>query len=299
MKKIDFSEERQQGGQINLNDHAAGAQGIQQIEFHEEAKTDELAPINLLKSALAEFFGMTVFVFCGGMAVVALDGVSVAFTHGGVLGSLIILFGNVSGGQINPAVALGLMAIRKLHWMKGLVNIGGQILGSLLAGFLMRFGLPEVQTEASLGYPRKANVDFPKDLQAFVPEMFGTMGLVMLVSYCVIKKFEADVVGLLVGLWLIGMIFAFGGVTGTSINPCRTLGPAIFSNRIEDKFFREGWWVYYTAPFLGGLIGAFVARYVFTSPSEDEKEEKMAKMGNQYPGNKQAAKLSEMRMMNR
>jgi aquaporin Z len=188
----------------------------------------------LLKSSIAEFLGTFTLVFIGAAAVtVAGDqGLTVAaLAHGLILVGIILAYGRVSGAHVNPAVTLGLLVGNQIRIDKAIFYWIAQLLGGIVAAFVVRALLP-------------ADVAFPAGAAANVGETVGTLtaGNVwmaaafefVLTFFLVSAVYQAAVFGklnnleaLAIGLTLAGAIFAGGVYTGASLNPARTLGPAL------------------------------------------------------------------------
>ena len=180
-----------------------------------------------------------------------------AFGHAFTIAVMATALGPISGGQISPAVTLGLIVTRHQRADTGAVIIAFQLLGSLLGGFVLRWLWPaQVSTSLHLATP---------DVNAITPE--GAMLLELLMTFLVVfvvfataidsrgaaKTLGAIPIGLTVGVdWLFGGYF-----TGAAMSPGRWLGPAVASG------FFDNWWVYWLGPLLGGILGAVVYEYVF------------------------------------
>jgi aquaporin Z len=222
-------------------------------------------------SLIMELIGTFALCYVGGLAVNAgsiQDGLGnltvVALAHGTVLALMVFIGGDISGGQYNPAVTLPLIVFGKLHATKGVMNIVGQLVGSILAGLVLNLMRPHyVETN---GYPFMStdNIEKPT-IRAFCFEMIATMILVWAIVSGIQSGYCALAIGGMAGMVLAMSILSISQFSGASLNPFRTLGPAIF----EKKFFRKGWWIYYTSEFLGGFIGAALALFG-THPSPNK-----------------------------
>lgn len=200
------------------------------------------------RALLAEVLGTFILVFAGTGAIIV-DQLSGKITHPGialvfglVVFSLIQAFGDVSGAHFNPAVTLAFWwsgSFPRSHIIPYLLC---QCLGAILASGLLLFLFPSSTT---LGATRPA--DTP--LQSFLLELFLTWFL-MLVVLQVAKGSQER--GLLAGL-TIGSVIALealfaGPITGASMNPARSLGPALISVDLRHL------WVYLTAPVFGAIL---------------------------------------------
>lgn len=168
----------------------------------------------------------------------------------------VYLFGKVSMAHFNPAVTIGYLITG--HLRKNLLAwyFGAEIIGALLASIFVKY---VIGTEANLG----ANVP---NYVFSIPFIFGievlASGLLMAVIYTVVltkglKGFSGIAIGGIVGL----DIFFFGLISGASMNPARSLAPALLSGHLGDL------WIYWTAPFIGTSLVAFMLRKIINPKS--------------------------------
>jgi len=166
----------------------------------------------------------------------------------------VYLFGKTSMAHFNPAVTVGFLITKHLI-KKGLLLIYllAEILGALLASIFIYFTLGN---EANLGANVPNYIDFPIYVIIGI-EIFASallMFVILIVVYTKgLKKFSGIAIGGIVGL----DIFLFGLISGASMNPARSLAPAIVSGYHVDL------WLYLTAPFIGTSIVAFLLRSKF------------------------------------
>lgn len=217
--------------------------------------------ISLPRRLAAEAFGTFCLVFAGtGAAVVnettggVVTHVGVALTFGLVVMALIHAIGGVSGCHINPAVTLGLWAAGRVDRRVVLPYIVCQCVGALAASGLLRLLFPE---SATLG----ATIPSGGATQSLVLE-----GLLTLILMFVILAATADgrrsgiPLGVLVGA-VVGLEALFAGpVSGASMNPARSLAPALVSLEIGAL------WIYLVAPVVGALASVPVCRCIHPAP---------------------------------
>jgi len=165
------------------------------------------------------------------------------------------LFGKISMAHFNPAVTVGFLITKHLERKKGLllVYLLAEIVGAILASFFI-FSL--MGNHVNLGANAPNYVDYPIHVIVGI-EIFAS-ALLMLVILTVVhtrgaKRFGAIAIGAIVGL----DIFLFGLISGASMNPARSLAPAIVSGYYIDL------WLYLTGPFIGTSIVAFMLRNRF------------------------------------
>jgi glycerol uptake facilitator-like aquaporin len=163
----------------------------------------------------------------------------------------VYLFGKVSMAHFNPAVTIGYLITG--HLRKNLLAwyFGAEIIGALLASVFVKY---VIGTEANLG-ANVPNYDFSLSV-IFGIEVLAS-GLLMAVIYAVVltkglRGFSGIAIGGIVGL----DIFFFGLISGASMNPARSLAPALLSGNLADL------WIYLTAPFIGTSLVAFMLRKI-------------------------------------
>ncbi len=211
------------------------------------------------KSLIAEFLGTYILVFAGtgAMAIGALTGESghtgIALTFGFVIVALIYSFGHVSGAHFNPAVSIAFWLMGEFNKSKVLPYIMAQVLGAILASYSLYFLLFEditsMQQVAYLG----ATLPHGSEAQSFWFEFILTFILMLVISSSAvhgkaIKDFAGVAIGFTVGL---EAMFA-GPITGASMNPARSIGPALVSGNLESL------WLYIVATILGAALAALV-----------------------------------------
>ena len=193
----------------------------------------------------AELIGTFALVFfgCGAIANgVSPTAVSVAF--GLVIAVMIYALGHISGAHFNPAVSIGFAVGRHLPWSRVVVYAGAQVLGATLGALALRATLGPA---ANLGVTQPAG----SDLQSFAWEVVLTFFL-MLVITAVATDVRA--VGEAAALAIGGMValgsLVGGPISGASMNPARSLGPAIVSGDLTAL------WIYLLAPPIGAIAAA-------------------------------------------
>jgi aquaporin Z len=210
-----------------------------------------------MRRLAAELLGTFALVFAGTGAVVVngesggvVSHVGISLTFGLVVLAMIYALGDVSGCHLNPAVTLGFFAARRFQGRWVGPYILSQCLGAVVASTSLRLLFP---SHATLG----ATLPAGDDLQSFVLEVILTW-LLMFVILSV--STGAKEKGLLAGV-AVGSVIALealfaGPVSGASMNPARSLAPALVSGRLDSL------WVYLTAPVLGAFVGVLGCRCV-------------------------------------
>ncbi len=205
----------------------------------------------------AELLGTFALVFAGTGAIVVNDvsggtvtHVGIALTFGLIVLAMIYTLGHVSGCHLNPAVTLGFFAARRLDVRWVLPYIAAQCAGAILASLVLLSLFPN---HATLGATLPAGAAG----QSFVLEIVLT-GMLMFVILGV--SIGAKETGVLAGVAIGGVIalealFA-GPISGASMNPARSLAPALVSLQFDSL------WIYLTAPVLGAGISVLACRCV-------------------------------------
>jgi MIP family channel proteins len=217
---------------------------------------------SLFRRSLAELLGTFALVFFGVGSVAGTffpnttyGLLGVAVTHGLVLAVMVTALMGISGGHLNPAVTLGLVAVRRTELRAGLAYIVAQLLGAVLATLLIRAIYPSVIVRPmALGTPTIANnIQFH---QAVIMEAVMAFFLVSAVFGTCVNPGAPRLGGLGIGLTLLFAILVGGPLTGAAVNPARAFGPALVS----------GQWVghlaYWIGPIVGGVLAALLWEYV-------------------------------------
>lgn len=208
------------------------------------------------RKLVAECFGTFALVFAGTGAVVVNDTfggvthVGIAITFGLVVLAMIYAVGDVSGAHLNPAVTVAFAAARRFDPRSILPYLASQTLGAFAASLLLRMLFPG---HATLGATRPAGDVW----QSFVFEAVLTLILMFVVLRVSTGAKEKGITaGIAIGS-VIGLEAIFAGpVSGASMNPVRSLAPAVVGGHLEHL------WVYLAAPTLGALAAVVVGRVV-------------------------------------
>lgn len=213
---------------------------------------------NLLRRLVAEALGTFCLVFAGTGAVVVNAVAGNPLGHGGVaaafglvVAAMIFALGHLSGAHLNPAVTIAFCSAR--HFPPGEVGpyVGAQVVGAVLASLSLRglFGLA-----GDLGATHPSHVG---DLGALVIEA-GLTAVLMIVILAVatdtraVGSMAAIAIGATIGLEALVM----GPITGASMNPARSLAPALVGGDLT------GLWIYLVGPVVGALVGAVIYQFL-------------------------------------
>ena len=213
---------------------------------------------------LAEGLGTFGLVFAGCGAVVAneLSGgavthVGVSIVFGAIVMMMIVAFGPISGAHINPAVTIALWAARQFEAREVVPFILAQCAGALAAAATLRRLYPEATT---LG----ATLPIGGVGSAFAMEVLLTTILMLVIMACAVgHQLSAFFAGLTIGA-TVALCALFGGpLTGASMNPARSLGPAVVSGDVSIL------WLYCAAPVLGALVAVFLYTLIWAETVVD------------------------------
>lgn len=215
---------------------------------------------------LAEFVGTFTLIFIGAGSIVAtqqvlgsegaLGGgglVAIAIAHGLAIATMVSAIGHVSGGHINPAVTIAAWATRHLPTRDAGAYVAAQLGGGALAALLLRLAVPEsLWREVKLGATVVAEQITPG--QAVLLEAVLTFFLVWVIFATVVDQLGSfdKIAGLTIGFVVLMDILAGGPLTGASMNPARTFGPAVAGG------YWQGFWIYLVGPIAGGLAAGFL-----------------------------------------
>ncbi|MBX3364103.1 MAG: aquaporin [Phycisphaeraceae bacterium] len=211
-----------------------------------------------VQKPLAEFLGTFALVFVGVGSILVADPQSgllgVALAHGLVLSIFVTACMYISGAQFNPAVSIALAAIGKQSYRQAGIFILVQCFAAACAAGAWVAALgpevannPDRQTNvgATIGsLTREGNI-----VGVLILETLATFGLMWAILAGTVDHRAHRLGGFVIGLTVAAMILAIGPLTGASMNPARTLGPALYGH--WDMF-----WAYLVAPAAGALLAA-------------------------------------------
>ena len=218
-----------------------------------------------MKKYIAEIIGTFSMLFCGCGAMVINDFTGGTITHPGVaitwgliVMAMIYAFGDISGAHFNPAVTVGFAVAKKFSWKEVPKYIIAQFTGAIAASLLLLYLFPD----SDLG----ATIPTIEPLKVFIIELLLSFFLmVVIINVSTGSKEIGPIAGIAVGgVILLEAMFA-GPLTKASMNPIRSLAPALASGNFTDL------WVYLTAPFLGMLLAVFSCKLVKDDNCCDEK----------------------------
>ncbi len=190
--------------------------------------------------------------------------IGIGLVHAFVLTAIVYAIGYRSGAQVNPAVTVGLLVAGKLKPLEAGLYVVSELVGAVIASLVV-FAIFGSAMTASVTLPANGNV-----VRAFVLETVMTFTLVYVVlATTTSKNYKiAPLAGVAIGLTL-GFNVIFGGsISGGSLNPARSFGPALVTGNFNYN------WIYWIAPIVGGLISAGIYKAIHKDtdlpPSDEE-----------------------------
>ena len=211
------------------------------------------------RALVAEFLGTFGLIFMGAGAIIAdahiggrVDLVGIALAHGLAIFLGVSFTAHLSGGHLNPAVTVAFMATKRIGTGAGLAYIVSQLLGGIVAALVLKVVMPAgALLRTGLGTPAPGQGVDP--VQALLVEFILTFFLVAVIfGTAVDPRGPKAIFPLCIGMAVTMDILAGGPLTGGSMNPARSLGPALIGGVWNAH------WVYWVGPILGGIVAALI-----------------------------------------
>ncbi|MBI4202080.1 MAG: MIP family channel protein [Chloroflexi bacterium] len=216
------------------------------------------------RAAAAELIATLLFVFIGAGTVVsssmlgAMDSaqlVAIAVAHGLAIGVMAAATGHLSGGHINPAVTVASVVTRKIGLAKGGLYIIAQLIGASVGAFLLVVVIPE-GAQGGLGSHSLGNGVTPAG--GLIIEVVLTFVLVFVIFATAVDSRGPGVIApVAIGFAILIIHLVAVPLTGASVNPARSFGPALAAGQWADH------WIYWVGPLVGGSLAAIVYQAVF------------------------------------
>lgn len=223
-----------------------------------------------VRKAVAEFVGTAILIFFAvGSAIFGIDVIGpagVAFAFGFVLLALAYAIGPVSGCHVNPAVTLGVLIAKGITLAEAGVYWAAQVLGAILGAALLKavVSIGDV-TDKTGGFGTNnwgADAGIANAGGTFLLEVILTFLLVLVVLLVTAAQAAPGFAGLAIGLSLTVIHLVGIPLDGTSVNPARSLGPALFNG--GDSLSHV--WVFILAPLVGAALAAVLAPVLTAKP---------------------------------
>ncbi len=217
----------------------------------------------LLQKATGEFIGTFALVFAGCGAIMVdesfqaqLGPLGVALTFGLVVAVMVSALGHISGAHFNPAVTIAFAAVARFPWRQAPAYIFAQVAAAVAAAATLRLLLGPV---AALG-ATSPNLSAPKAL--FVEALVTLLLMFVIISVATDSRAVASTAAPAIGGTVALAALVAGPLTGASMNPARSLGPALIGGDVT------GLWIYLLGPMLGAVAGAIIYTRIRCSDEE-------------------------------
>jgi len=218
------------------------------------------------RATLAELIATFLFVFLGAGSVIVSGGLPngeldaarlllIAIAHGSGIALLAYATANISGGHINPAVTFAALITKKINATRGLMFVAAQLVGAVAGAFLLLATIPDA-VDTNLGaHALGSEVSIGMGL---LMEVAITFALVFVIfATAVDPRGMGNLAPLAIGLTVLVTHLVAVPITGASMNPARSLGPALVAGEWTDQ------WIYWVAPLLGGAIAGLLYQFAF------------------------------------
>jgi aquaporin TIP len=222
-------------------------------------------------AAFAEFIATFLFVFIGCGAVVMVGGagdndglIAIALAHGLAIAALVAATAKLSGGHINPAVTFAAVLTGRIKAAVGIIYVAAQLLGAIAGAMLLDIVIvSELTDSVNLGAHGLSDAVDGQG-SAVVVEIVLTFILVFVVFATAIDpKGLGNLAPIAIGLAVLIDHFVGVRLTGASMNPARSFGPALVAGEWDDH------WVYWVGPLAGGALAGLVYYYAYLMRQEE------------------------------
>ena len=210
-----------------------------------------------MRSYITETLGTFILIFCGTGAIVinqqtggVIGHLGIAITFGLLVMTLIYAFGNISGAHFNPAVSIAFTVARKFPANKLVPYIFSQLLGAVMASFFLKILFPQNEM---LG----GTLPSGTEMQSFILEIFLAFFLMLVILNVAHGSSEQGLfAGIAIGSTVLLEAMFAGPVSGASMNPVRSIAPALVSGHLEHL------WIYIVAPIVGAIAAVPVWKFI-------------------------------------
>lgn len=231
--------------------------------------TSDLRSKAAWQATLAELIAVALFVFLGAGAVIGIGMVGAdggtgliigALAHGLAIAVLVAAIGRISGGHINPAVTVAVVVTGRMSLIKGAMYVVAQLVGALVGAGLLLSVIP-LADQGTLG-AHALNVDVASGL---IAEMVLTFTLVFVIfATAMDPNGPRHLAPFAIGIAVMVDNFVGAPLTGASMNPARSFGPALAAGEWADH------WVYWVGPIMGAVLAAVIYEVIYIRGHEEE-----------------------------
>ncbi len=223
------------------------------------------------QAVFAELIATMLFVFVGAGSVVVIGGVAdsgglvaVALAHGLAIALLVAAIGRISGGHINPAVTFGAVITGRMKLSKGVLYVVAQLAGAVIGALLLEAALVG-EIEGNLGaHALNLNALDGRGAGVMVEAVLTFMLVFTVFATAIDRRGMASLAPMAIGFAVLVDHMVGVPLTGASMNPARSFGPALVADAWADH------WVYWLGPPTGGGLAAFVYYFTFLWGREEE-----------------------------
>lgn len=229
------------------------------------------------RAVFAEFVATLLFVFIGAGAVVAVTEVlartpdadigalvAIALAHGLAIAVLVAATAKLSGGHINPAVTFAAVITGRMKAGPGVLYVAAQLAGAVAGALLLDVVLVS-SVEGNLGAHALNDDALSSDFAGLIVEVILTFVLVFTVfAVAMDPRGPGNLAPIAIGLAVLIDHFVGVPLTGASMNPARSFGPALVANSWDDH------WVYWIGPLAGGALAGLIYYFVYLTRPDDE-----------------------------
>ena len=224
-----------------------------------------------MKKYIAEFLGTLVLVLFGtGIAVLSGgDLVATSLAFGLAIVAEAYVIGSISGCHVNPAVSLAMLINKKLSVKDFICYVISQVLGAIAGSAILFFILSNTNlgtTALGANFYGELSANNISLVAAIVTEIVLTCVFIYTILGVTSEEKNSSVAGIVIGLTLTFVHLIGIPLTGTSVNPARSLAPAIF---LGGEAIRQIW-VFILAPLVGGAVAAFLFKYLNTTKKKSK-----------------------------
>lgn len=224
-----------------------------------------------MKKYIAEFLGTLVLVLFGtGIAVVSGgDLVATSLAFGLAIVACAYAIGNISGCHVNPAVSLAMLISKKLSVKDFVCYVTSQLLGAIAGTAILFFILSNTNlgtTQLGANFYGELSITNISLVAAIITEIVLTFVFIYTILGVTSDESKSSISGLVIGLTLTFVHLIGIPLTGTSVNPARSLAPAIF---LGGEAIRQIW-VFILAPLVGGALAALAFKYLNTTKKKSK-----------------------------
>ena len=205
-----------------------------------------------------EAIGTFILTFIGAGSIIATQGgqlIVIALAHGIALAIAVSAAMNISGGHINPAITLSMLATKRISVQNAVLYIIAQVIGATIAGYIL-FGVFPNALGVKVGWGAPALSSQTSIAQGILFEAVMTFILAFAVFGTAVDSRAPKIGGFGIGLAIAIDIMAGGPFTGAAMNPARAIGPMIASLNFTN------WYVYWIGPIAGAVIAGLLYQYI-------------------------------------